>query len=270
MSRHLSGGRHELGQNFLVDRGVIAAVLTCVAETDGAETGGPLIELGPGDGALTVPLSRTGRPLTAIELDARRAERLRERTGVTVVHGDYLRHRFPWHRHTVVGNIPFHITTATLRTLLAAPGWRDAVLIVQWEVARRRAGIGGATLLTAAWWPWFEFRVRARVPARAFRPVPGVDGAILTITRRAVPLVADRQGYQHFVKRVFTGRGRGIGAILGKAGHPAAAKRAGVPRDALPRDLTADQWARLWTVVVETLATTGAGRGDSAVVRSRR
>ncbi|GGS23633.1 MULTISPECIES: 23S ribosomal RNA methyltransferase Erm [Actinokineospora] len=232
-------GPHELGQNFLIDRATIDAVLRCVAETDG-----PIVELGPGDGALTVPLGRTGRPVTAVELDPRCAAELRRRTGATVIHGDYLRFRFPRHPHTVVGNIPFHITTATLRRLLAAPGWEAAVLIVQWEVARRRAGIGGATLLTASWWPWFDFRVRARVPARAFRPVPGVDGAILTATRRPDPLVDDRAGYQRFVKRVFTGRGRGLRAILAKAGYREAA--AWAPRDALPRDLSAEQWARLW------------------------
>lgn len=239
MSRHLPGGRHELGQNFLADRAAVDAVLRCVAET-----GSPIIELGGGDGALTVPLVRTGRPVTAIELDPRRAAALRERTEATVIQGDYLRFRFPTHPHTVVGNIPFHITTATLRTLLAAPGWEAAVLVVQWEVARRRAGVGGASMLTAAWWPWFEFRVRARVPARAFRPVPSVDGAILTAARRVRPLVEDRVGYQRFVKRVFTGRGRGVGEILARAGHRAAAARA--PEGALPKDLDARQWALLW------------------------
>ncbi|GAA4437066.1 hypothetical protein GCM10023148_43740 [Actinokineospora soli] len=232
-------GRHELGQNFLTDKRVIDAVLACVGETDG-----PIVELGPGDGALTVPLGRTGRPVTAVEVDPARAARLRRRTSATVVEGDYLRFRFPREPHTVVGNIPFHITTATLRMLLAQPSWQDAVLVVQWEVARRRAGIGGATLLTASWWPWYEFRVRSRVPARAFRPVPGVDGAIMTATRRAAPLVDDRVGYQRFVKRVFTGRGRGLGEILTKAGYRHAARV--VPRAALPRDLTAQQWARLW------------------------
>lgn len=239
MSRPPSGGRHELGQNFLADRAAIATILRCVAETDG-----PIVELGAGDGALTVPLVSTGRPVTAIELDPRRAAALRARTTATVVQGDYLRFPLPAHPHTVVGNIPFHITTATLRTLLAAPGWEAAVLVVQWEVARRRAGIGGASMLTAAWWPWFEFRVRARVPARAFRPAPSVDGAVLTVARRAKPLVEDLDGYQRFVKRMFTGRGRGVRAILAGAGHRAAA--AWAPKGALPKDLDAEQWARLW------------------------
>lgn len=243
------GGRHELGQNFLVDPATITTICAAVRATTG-----PIVELGPGDGALTVPLSRSGRPITAVELDPRRARRLSARTGanVTVVTGDLLRHRFPRERHTVVGNIPFHLTTVTLRRLLAQSTWDTAVLLVQWEVARRRAGIGGATQLTATWWPWYEFAVLARVPARAFRPVPAVDGGVLTLRRRPSPLVTECQLYQDFVREVFTGRGHGLAGILPRTGR--LGRRTvntwlsanDLRPDTLPRSLTAAQWASLW------------------------
>ncbi len=66
---------------------------------------------------------------------------------MTVVHGDALRTRLD--RPVVVGNLPFHLTTPILRRLLAAGGWTEAVLLTQWEVARKRAGVGGRTMLTA-------------------------------------------------------------------------------------------------------------------------
>ncbi|WP_310739280.1 rRNA adenine N-6-methyltransferase family protein [Microbispora sp. H10830] len=138
---------------------------------------------------------------------------------------------------------------------LAAPDWRTAVLLVQWEVARRRAGVGGASMLTAAWWPWYAFEVHARVPARAFRPAPSVDGGLLTMTRRAAPLVAERGPYQDLVRRVFTGRGRGLTEILERTGCldrqavRSWARDARVTPHALPKDLTAGQWASLWQEV---------------------
>ncbi|OXM46265.1 23S ribosomal RNA methyltransferase Erm [Amycolatopsis alba] len=211
-------GRHELGQNFLIDRNTIETVVGLAAAT-----AGPIIEFGTGDGALTLPLERLGRPLTGVEIDARRAARLaaRVRPSTEIVTADFLRFTLPETPYVVVGNLPFHLTTATLRHLLAAPGWTDAVLLVQWEVARRRAGVGGATMMTAQWWPWFDFRLAGRVPAAAFRPRPGVDGGLLAMARRERPLVdgADRARYQDFVRRVFTGRG------------------------AQPKRLTAPQWA---------------------------
>ncbi|RZS29466.1 23S rRNA (adenine-N6)-dimethyltransferase [Herbihabitans rhizosphaerae] len=252
MSYHHNGGRHELGQNFLVDRSIISEINTIVAKTTG-----PIVEIGAGDGALTIPMSRSGRPITAVEIDPRKARRVAGRTpdNVAVVNDDVLRFPFPQHPHVVVGNLPFHITTAVLRRVLATPAWNTAILLVQWEVARRRAGIGGATLMTASWWPWYEFQLCVKVPARAFRPVPSVDAGLLEIRRRETPLVADRKPYQEFVKHVFTGPGRGMADILRRTGRMPAGRtrnwldREGIGVHALPKDLTARQWASLWNAV---------------------
>ncbi|MEU4738904.1 23S ribosomal RNA methyltransferase Erm [Actinosynnema sp. NPDC023658] len=211
-------GRHENGQNFLVDRTAITDVVDLVARTRG-----PILEIGPGGGALTLPLQSLGRPLTAVEVDPDRVRSLRRRVapGTSVVHADFLRHPLPTDPHVLVGNLPFHLTTAMLRRVVHAGHWTDAVLLVQWEVARRRAGVGGATMMTAQWWPWYAFTLVRRVPAAAFHPRPSVDGGLMTVTRREVPLVdaRDRRRYQSFVHRVFTGRGRGVPAIV-RAAYP--------------------------------------------------
>lgn len=199
-------GRHEFGQNFIRDRRIVDTVVDLVARTTG-----PIVEIGAGDGALTVPLQRLRRPLTAIEIDARRAARLDTRTGATT----------------------------------------DAVLLMQWEVARRRAGVGGATMMTAQWWPWFEFALVQRVPATAFAPRPGVDAGLITVRRRADPLVGirDRRRYQQLVHRVFTGRGRGIAQIVESVAPRGATRRwlrdNRIRADTLPRDLSPSQWASL-------------------------
>ena len=179
------GGRHEHGQNFLTDPSIIATMTRLVAATDG-----PIIEIGPGDGALTSPVAQLGRPVTAVEIDTRLAQRLTQRlpSHVEVVADDFLTYRLPTSAHVLVGNLPFHQTTAILRRILHSPAWTDAIVLVQWEVARRRAGVGGATMMTAQWAPWFEFTLHSRVPARAFTPRPGVDGGILTTGQLATAL----------------------------------------------------------------------------------
>ncbi len=122
-------------------------------------------------GPLTVPLVRLGRPVQGIEIAPRRAARLARRVGphVCINEGDVLRHAPPV-GSTVVSNIPFHLTTPVLRHLLASTSWDNAILVTQWEVARKRAGVGGTTQLTAQWWPWYEFHLDSRIPAQAFRP----------------------------------------------------------------------------------------------------
>ncbi|MGJ7906567.1 23S ribosomal RNA methyltransferase Erm [Actinopolyspora sp. H202] len=260
MSHAHPGGPHELGQNFLVDRSTIATIENLVAGTNG-----PIVELAAGDGALTMRLGRSGRPLTAVELDPGRAVRLQHRTPehVTVVNTDILRFTLPGTPHVLVGNLPFHLTTTVLKRVLGAHEWRTAVLLVQWEVARRRAGVGGATMLTAQWWPWYEFSLRQRVPAHAFRPVPSVDGGLLLMSRRELPLVTTAgEAYQRFVRNVYTGRGRGLGEILERTGRIDRStlrewlRVERVSPRALPKELTAEQWASLW----RRIAASGEGR----------
>lgn len=240
------GGPHERGQNLLRHPHTVRRIVREVAGWPER----PLVEFAAGAGALTVPLAALGRPLTAVEIDPRLAARLRRLApaGARVVRGDMLHHGLPA-GHDIVANVPFAITTPWLRRLLPAGGWDRALLLVQWEVARKRAGVGGATMLTAQWWPWFEFRLLGRVPAAAFDPPPAVDGGILGITRLRHPLVpeTERTAYQALVRRVFTGRGRTVGAVITGAtrrrGAAGRLRALGVRASARPRDLTAREWA---------------------------
>lgn len=252
------GGRHEYGQNFLNDHRVVRDVIALVDHSDG-----PIIEIGTGDGALTEPLSRLGRPLTGVEIDPGQVRRLsRKLPDVPLVNTDFLEYRLPKHSHVIVGNLPFHITTAVLRKLLHSSGWTHAVLIVQWEVARQRAGVGGATMMTAQWWPWIDFTVHGRIPSTAFTPRPGVDAGLLVMEKRRDPLLpkVEKSNYHSFVHSVFTGKGKGVRNIVERLlrgrSAPAALRRwmyaEGLPPAALPRDLTADQWAGLYVLAAES------------------
>jgi 23S rRNA (adenine-N6)-dimethyltransferase len=253
MPRSLHGGRHELGQNFLTHKPSIDTIRSRVAATRG-----PILELGAGDGALTRQLAQLGRPLTAIDIDEHRVRRLAHRLpNVEVLHADAL--HYPLDASTVVGNIPFHLTTPILRRLLAHSNWSHAVLVTQWEVAKKRAGVGGHTMMTAQSAPWFAFELHGRVPSWGFSPRPSVDGGILAITRRGSPLVdlADRRPYETFVRAVFSGRGGTLERIIHSAARVSqsharsALARASIARNALPRDLTADQWTALWHALRE-------------------
>lgn len=245
-------GRHEHGQNFLTDPRTIRRVIDLVRETSG-----PILEIGPGEGALTRPLLALGRPVHAVEIDGRLARKLaKELNGKAVItEGDFLAHTIPDHPHVIVGNLPFDRTTAILRRILHAPGWTDAVLLVQWEVARRRAGVGGASMMTAQWSPWFDFTLHGRVPARAFTPSPGVDGGLMAIRRRPDPLVPvrERRRFHAFVHRIYTGPGRGLAQILARntgLGTTTSAARwlrsRGLAGSDLPKSMTTSAWIDLY------------------------
>lgn len=68
-------GRHEHGQNFLTDHKFINSIIDLVKQTSG-----PIIEIGPGSGALTHPMAHLGRAITAVEVDAKLAAKLTQET----------------------------------------------------------------------------------------------------------------------------------------------------------------------------------------------
>lgn len=243
-------GPHELGQNLLLDRRVAAEMADILRHAPPY----PILELAAGSGTVTEALVSSNLPVTAVEVDPRHVIRLKQRLGARaeIIEADMLDFEFGVAPHHVAANVPFALTTPLLRRLLQQTTWHSAVLLLQWEVARKRAGVGGTTMLTASWWPWYEFSLVRRVPASAFAPRPSVDGGVLVIRRRETSLVpaSQQKSYQALVREVFTGRGRGLRAILrgqfAERAVDAWMARESLRSSSLPRDLKAEQWASLF------------------------
>jgi 16S rRNA (adenine1518-N6/adenine1519-N6)-dimethyltransferase len=183
--------KKHFGQNFLHDRGAIAAV------ADAAEVGkGDLVlEIGPGTGNLTEELLGRGARVVAVEKDAELLPALRERFAAEIAggqldlrEGDALEFdaaSLPAGAWKLVANIPYYITGAILeRYLGGARQPSRASLLVQKEVAERAVARGGReSILSISVKVYGEPRVARKVPAGAFRPAPSVDSAVLAIDR---------------------------------------------------------------------------------------
>jgi 23S rRNA (adenine-N6)-dimethyltransferase len=200
--------RRRLGQNFL--RPDVAESFVAGGSFAPGEL---VVEIGAGQGACTYALARRGVEVIAIERDPHWAATLRRQArrlpNLSVVEGDALAQRLDLlagdRPYRVVGSLPFGATTAFLRHLFDDPGRAPtrSDLIVQWEVARKRASTPPTTLLSTIWAPWWTFDVVQRIPARAFRPVPAVDAAVLRVTRRTPAILPERLagGFADFVRR---------------------------------------------------------------------
>lgn len=186
--------RRSLGQNFLTDPDAIERLVASFEPLDDVL----VVEPGPGRGALTLPLARAGARIIAVEADRRWADRLRrdlataklsDRVEVRV--GDLRTARLPPPPYRVIANPPFGATTDLLDRLLDDPaaGPDRADLLLQREVARKRAVAPPSTLRSAAWAPWWSFELGPAVGRRSFRPIPTVDAAVLVIRRRVPPIL---------------------------------------------------------------------------------
>ena len=152
-----------------------------VVEAADIRSGGLVIELGAGDGALTDPLARTGARVIAVEVHPGRAGRLRDRVrdlDVRVVEMDATDFRYPGRRARVEANPPFGIVSGLIRSALGQPGVLALDLVLPRSVALRWAD----GRLRAA--RRFRGRLGPVVPRRAFSPAPRVDCAVLHLCRR--------------------------------------------------------------------------------------
>jgi 23S rRNA (adenine-N6)-dimethyltransferase len=199
--------RRTHGQNFIRSESVVRELVSA----SGIQRGELVVEVGAGAGAITQELVPLQARVVALELDPEWAERLRRQfasqAAVTVLQQDVLRFAWPREQFHVLGNIPFVITTPILHALLddlRLPLSR-ANLIVQHEVARKRATPGRSTVLGLSWEPWFTFTLVRRIAAGAFSPVPATDAAHLAIKRRSEPLLApsEQRAYVRFLRDAF-------------------------------------------------------------------
>jgi len=220
--------KRSLGQNFLVDPNLQRKIVAAV----GAGEGEPVLEIGPGRGALTEHLARRGVRLTVVELDdelaAALAERYEDNPRVEVVHGDILSLDLPalvpeWARTVVVGNIPYNITTPIVFRLLRLPYPSDIVLTVQAEVAARMLAGPGSRIYGALSVGVGVHAAPSRVckvPRTAFRPVPRVDSAVVRLTPRSPPRLTavEWDRVRVLTRAAFSWRRKQLGTILSR--HP--------------------------------------------------
>ncbi len=169
-----------------------------MVDAAGFRPGELVLEIGAGRGAFTLALARLPIDVVAVELDPVWAERLREdlrRAGarrVRVVCADFLSLALPTQPFRAIGSLPFGRTTELLRRLFDDPRipLERADLVVQWEVACKRAQQPPASLLSTAWAPWWELKLAGRILASEFRPVPRADAGVLVAKRRQPALLS--------------------------------------------------------------------------------
>ncbi|MBV9773255.1 MAG: ribosomal RNA small subunit methyltransferase A [Gemmatimonadetes bacterium] len=232
--RREDGERHRakrsLGQNFLVD----ASVQRAIVESLGAGPADEVLEIGPGQGALTRHLAGTVRRLVLVELDNDLAPRLKAQyagdPSVEVVHADIL--DVPLERVSddpaalrVIGNIPYNITTPILFSLLERrPRPREIVLMVQREVADRIVAEPGSRAygaLAVGVQTVADAERVLNVARGSFRPVPDVESTVVRIVPHAPPRITpeDETEVRRLTRAAFGQRRKQFQRILRDAYH---------------------------------------------------
>jgi 16S rRNA (adenine1518-N6/adenine1519-N6)-dimethyltransferase len=205
--------KKSLGQNFLRDPNTVRKIVDALE----APAGAAVVEIGPGTGAMTGELAARYPEMTAIEVDARAVDHLRESLpDVDVRHEDVL--EVDWARLAqekggplwVIGNLPYYITSPILFGLLdAGDVIHRAVLMMQKEVAQRLVAVPRTKaygILSVQTQLWSTPRLLFGVGRNVFFPRPDVDSAIVRLDfDRAAPDV-DREHLRLVIRTAFNQR----------------------------------------------------------------
>ena len=185
-----------LGQNFLTDESAIGRIVAAAAEP-----GLPLIEIGPGLGALTFPLAETGLPLAAVELDSVLAGILSKElpANARVFNADFLKcdleaihASLDGGELTAVGNLPYYVTSDIVNRLVTCRlPIRRMVLMMQKEAAERftaEPGEKNYVPLTVLSRLKYEIKPLIELSPASYWPQPEVSSAVLVFESRGAEL----------------------------------------------------------------------------------
>jgi 16S rRNA (adenine1518-N6/adenine1519-N6)-dimethyltransferase len=212
----VSAGHHHarkrFGQHFLSDGSIIDAIVQAIDP----RVGQPLVEIGPGLGALTQPLLDHCPALTVVELDRDLAARLRTQAGLNVIESDVLKVDFGalsaslGQKLRVVGNLPYNISTPILFHLLDfADQVEDQHFMLQKEVVERMAAGPGSKaygrLSVMLQWR-YDIESLIDVPPDAFDPPPRVDSAVVRMIPLKQPPAVDLARFGAMVQAAFSQR----------------------------------------------------------------
>ena len=231
--------RKRFGQHFLHDPRVLARIVDAVAPSRKDF----LVEIGPGEGALTRPLLQKVPHLEVIEIDRDLAASLRSVEGVTVHEADALEFDFTAFPTGIrlVGNLPYNISTPLLFRLARFAGRvRDMHFMLQLEVVERMVAVPSTPeygRLSVALQARFRMQKLFNVSKGAFRPPPRVESAVVRLEPLAEPLWIN----EDLLRQAFSARRKQLRNALPDVDFA----RAGIDPKLRPENLSPADYARL-------------------------
>lgn len=244
--------RRRFGQNFLVDRGVVDAIVHAI----NPQARDIMVEIGPGLGVLTEPLLQKLDRLHVVEIDRDLVAKLRARflaERLSVHEGDVLEFDFASlpASFRAVGNLPYNISTELLFRLQAqADRLIDAHFMLQREVVDRMTAAPSSAAygrLSVMLQHRFAMEKIIDVPPESFRPAPKVDSAVVRM--RPLPaaevLPCDAARLAEVVRRAFTQRRKTLRNALGDLMDAPGLQALGIDPQLRPENLGVAEYAAI-------------------------
>jgi 16S rRNA (adenine1518-N6/adenine1519-N6)-dimethyltransferase len=247
--------KHSLGQNFLIDAGVLNSILVA-GELVSSDV---VVEIGSGLGVLTRELSKLSAKVIALEFDAETfvalQKNLADYSNVELHQLDVRKFTPPKNSYKLIANIPYYLTSPILRQFYVETLSRPevSVLLIQKEVAEKICAKDKLSVLALQVKVFAEAEIICTVGKESFLPPPKVKSAVIKLTLKKTPEIPQGD-IEEFFKLLHMGfhspRKKIAGSLV--AGFPFTKEitnriiaASGIDTEKRPEDLSISDWQKL-------------------------
>ena len=216
---------HKLGQVFLIDNNIINKIIAA----ENLTKQDLVLEIGCGEGVLSLPLAHHSKKLTIVELDQAcikaTQQTCKDLANIRYVHNDILKtdltQLYP-NKYFIIANIPYYLSAKLIQHMITHRNQiKRATIMVQKEFANKLVAETGKkqhTSLTLYTRFYFDVKLLFNVSKTCFNPVPKIDSSVIQLTPRKTPLFeVDEERFFKLINTAFWGRRKQLLSALNKS-----------------------------------------------------
>ena len=195
--------RKSWGQNFIIDKNIINKIVRIIQP----EKNEHIIEIGPGKGAITMPLLDKVQSITAIEIDPLLIQYLenKKKTNLILENEDFM----DWipsfkNKRRVVGNLPYYISSPIIFKLIKDERFHEIIIMLQKELGLRMLAKPHSkdySRISVMAQTFCDIKYETDISRNVFNPKPNVDSCIISLKRKKIKLDFDK--YSRYIRYAF-------------------------------------------------------------------
>ena len=243
------------GQHFISDNNTIIKIIKLIGPSEKTN----IIEIGPGKGALTFPLSKIVKSITAIEIDENLVDELKKNkmSNMKIINKDILKYDYnslsndKMTNLLIIGNLPYNISSQIIIKLIEFRNYEKLVFMIQKDLANRllaKKSSKNYSRISIISQIFFEIEKNFAVSKNIFYPKPNVDSVMITMKHKKISNI-DFVKLSGLLKKCFSQRRKKIKNTLSNYVSADIIKKYG---DLRPQDLTIEDFLTLYHKITPT------------------
>lgn len=194
------------GQNFIIDKNIINKIIAIIKP----DINEHIIEIGPGKGALTLPIAKISKKITCIEIDPLLCKYLKHKEipNLEIINKDFLDFKLDFKSpKRVIGNLPYYISSPIIFKLIKNKNISEFIIMIQKELADRicaEPNCKDYSRISIMAQTFCDVSYECSISRNIFNPKPKVNSSIIRLKKKNIDIDLDK--FLYFIKVAFRHR----------------------------------------------------------------